>query len=123
VLADLLTIQEKFGKLKGIKMAYICGDARASTWVIRSWSAAPRWGWISLPAQTKSISRSRRLTDTAKELAQKKRRQHQLQTEDVFEGVKDAGVIITDVWVSMGDTNGNLGRAYFDLAPYQVNAR
>lgn len=42
-------------------------------------------------------------------------------TEDVAEGTKDADVIYTDVWVSMGEPDEVWAERLRDLMPYQVN--
>ena len=44
-------------------------------------------------------------------------------TEDVAEGTKDADVIYTDVWVSMGEPDEVWEERLKDLMPYQVNAK
>lgn len=120
VLADLLTIQEKFGKLKGIKMAY-CGDARFNMGNSLMVGCA-KMGLDFVACAPKKYFPQQALTDTCKELAQKSGGSI-TQTEDVFEGVKDADVIYTDVWVSMGEPMEIWEERISDLAPYQVNAK
>ena len=44
-------------------------------------------------------------------------------TEDVAEATKDADVIYTDVWVSMGEPEEVWEERIHDLLPYQVNAK
>ena len=44
-------------------------------------------------------------------------------TEDVMEGTKDADVIYTDVWVSMGEPEEVWEERIRELMPYQVNAK
>lgn len=61
------------------------------------------------------------LTDTCKALA-KLSGGSVTQTEDILAGVKDADVIYTDVWVSMGEPMEVWEERIHDLAPYQVNA-
>ena len=54
MLADLLTIREHFGRLKGIKLT--TWGTRATTWAIPSWWPAPRWGCTLPPARRRTIS-------------------------------------------------------------------
>ena len=119
VLADLLTIQEKFGSLKGIKMAY-CGDARFNMGNSLMVGCA-KMGLDFVACAPKKYFPQQELTDTCKALA-KESGGSITQTEDVLAGVKDADVIYTDVWVSMGEPMEIWQERINDLAPYQVNA-
>ena len=119
VLADLLTIQEKFGSLKGIKMAY-CGDARFNMGNSLMVGCA-KMGLDFVACAPKKYFPQQQLTDTCKALA-KESGGSITQTEDVLAGVKDADVIYTDVWVSMGEPMEIWQERINDLAPYQVNA-
>lgn len=119
VLADLLTIQEKFGSLKGIKMAY-CGDARFNMGNSLMVGCA-KIGLDFVACAPKKYFPQQELTDTCNALA-KESGGSITQTEDVLEGVKDADVIYTDVWVSMGEPMEIWQERINDLAPYQVNA-
>ncbi len=119
VLADLLTIQEKFGSLKGIKMAY-CGDARFNMGNSLMVGCA-KMGLDFVACAPKKYFPQQELTDTCKALA-KESGGSITQTEDVLEGVKNADVIYTDVWVSMGEPMEIWQERINDLAPYQVNA-
>ena len=120
ILADLLTIQEKFGKLKGIKMAY-CGDARFNMGNSLMVGSA-KTGLDFVACAPKKYFPQQELTDTCKALA-KESGGSITQTEDILEGVKDADVIYTDVWVSMGEPMEIWEERIRDLAPYQVNAK
>jgi len=120
VLADLLTIQEKFGKLKGIKMAY-CGDARFNMGNSLMVGSA-KMGLDFVACAPKKYFPQQELTDTCKALA-KQSGGSVTQTEDILAGVKDADVIYTDVWVSMGEPMEIWEERIRDLAPYQVNAK
>ena len=100
ILADLLTIQEKFGKLKGIKLAY-CGDARFNMGNSLMVGSA-KMGLDFVACAPKQYFPQQDLTDTCKALA-KQSGGSITQTEDILAGVKDADVIYTDVWVSMGE--------------------
>ena len=120
VLADLMTIQEKFGKLKGIKMAY-CGDARFNMGNSLMVGCA-KMGLDFVACAPKKYFPQQSLTDTCRELAAKSGGSI-TQTEDILEGVKDADVIYTDVWVSMGEPMEVWQERISDLAPYQVNTK
>ncbi len=120
ILADLLTIQEKFGSLKGIKLAY-CGDARFNMGNSLMVGCA-KMGLDFVACAPKAYWPSEELTHTCKELA-KASGGSVTQTEDILEGVKDADVIYTDVWVSMGEPMEIWEQRIKELAPYQVNAK
>ncbi len=120
ILADLLTIQEKFGKLKGIKMAY-CGDARFNMGNSLMVGSA-KMGLDFVACAPKKYFPQQELTDACKALA-KESGGSITQTEDILEGVKDADVIYTDVWVSMGEPMEVWEERIHDLAPYQANAK
>ncbi len=120
ILADLLTIQEKFGTLKGIKMAY-CGDARFNMGNSLMVGCA-KMGLDFVACAPKAYWPSEELTNTCKELA-KASGGSITQTEDILAGVKDADVIYTDVWVSMGEPMEIWEQRIKELSPYQVNAK
>ena len=120
ILADLLTIQEKFGTLKGIKMAY-CGDARFNMGNSLMVGCA-KMGLDFVACAPKAYWPSEELTNTCKALA-KQSGGSITQTEDILEGVKDADVIYTDVWVSMGEPMEIWEQRIKELSPYQVNAK
>ena len=120
ILADLLTIQEKFGTLKGIKLAY-CGDARFNMGNSLMVGSA-KMGLDFVACAPKAYWPSEELTSTCKELA-KLSGGSITQTEDILEGVKDADVIYTDVWVSMGEPMEIWEQRIKELSPYQVNAK
>ena len=120
ILADLLTIQEKFGTLKGIKMAY-CGDARFNMGNSLMVGCA-KMGLDFVACAPKAYWPSEELTNTCKELA-KASGGSITQTEDILEGVKGADVIYTDVWVSMGEPMEVWEQRIKELSPYQVNAK
>jgi ornithine carbamoyltransferase len=119
VLADLLTIQEQFGKLKGIKMAY-CGDARFNMGNSLMVGCA-KMGLDFVACAPKKYFPQAELTETCKALA-KQSGGSITQTEDIYAGVADADVIYTDVWVSMGEPAEVWAERIHDLSPYQVNA-
>jgi ornithine carbamoyltransferase len=118
ILADFLTIQENFGHLKGINFAYF-GDARnnmgnslmigAAKMGMNFRAVAPKdlWPNEALVQKCKLIAKETGATITL--------------TEDITEGAKDADVIYTDVWVSMGEPDHVWKSRIEELLPYQVN--
>lgn len=119
VLADLLTIRERFGTLKGIKLAY-CGDARYNMGNSLMVGCA-KMGLDFVACAPKRYFQQAELTEKCRKLCQQSGGSI-LQTEDIAEGVADADVIYTDVWVSMGEPMEIWEERIADLAPYQVNA-
>ncbi len=115
ILADLLTIEEKFGKLKGINFVYM-GDAR-KTWVIFN-GCVLRWDKFYIMC-SKELFPSQELISKCKEIADKNGCTITL-TEDVMEGTKNADVIYTDVWVSMGEPDEVWEDRIKQLKPYKL---
>lgn len=119
VLADLMTIKEKFGKLKGVKLAY-CGDARFNMGNSLMVGCA-KMGLDFVACAPKKYLPSAALTETCRGLC-KKSGASITQTDDIMAGVSGADVIYTDVWVSMGEPVEVWKERIDDLSPYQVNA-
>lgn len=118
MLADLLTIRENFGKLKGIKLVYM-GDARynmGNSLMI----ACAKMGMHFTACTTKKYFPNTELVELCKGYARESGGSITL-TEDVKQGTKDADVIYTDVWVSMGEPDEVWAERIRDLSPYQVN--
>ena len=119
ILADLLTIEEKFGKLKGINFVYM-GDARnnmGNSLMV----ACAKMGLNFTSCAPKELFPSQELISKCKEISDKNGCTITL-TEDVMEGTKNADVIYTDVWVSMGEPDEVWEDRIKQLKPYQVNA-
>ena len=118
MLADLLTIKEQFGHLEGIKMTYM-GDARYnmgnSLMVV-----CAKMGMHFTACTTAKYFPDQALVETCKEIAATTGGSVTL-TEDVQAGTKDADVIYTDVWVSMGEPDEIWEERIRELMPYQVN--
>ena len=118
ILADFLTIREKFGKLKGIKFVYM-GDARynmgnslmvgCAKMGMHFVACAPKKYFpnAALVAECEAIAKETRATLTFE--------------ENPTAAVKNADVIYTDVWVSMGEPAEVWEERIRDLSPYQVN--
>ena len=102
VLADLLTLRERFGRLNGLRVAYI-GDGNN---VARSLAILGRTAGIELVV---AGPEGHRLEDGLAELV-----------DDPKEAAAGADALYTDVWVSMGDEEDAAARRRA-LAPYQLN--
>ena len=118
MLADLLTIREHFGHLKGIKLTYM-GDARynmGNSLMV----ACAKMGMHFTACTTKAYFPAEELVKTCEEIAAQTGGSITL-TEDVKAGTTGADVIYTDVWVSMGEPDAVWKERLHDLMPYQVN--
>ena len=118
MIADLLTIEEKFGYLKGIRFVYM-GDARnnmGNSLMV----ACAKMGLHFTAVAPKQLFPEESLVQTCKEIAKKSGATITL-TENVQEGTKNADVIYTDVWVSMGEPDEVWEQRLTLLKPYQVN--
>ena len=117
ILADFLTIKEHFGKLAGLKFASM-GDARynmgnslmigCAKMGLHFVACAPKAYWPApeLVEKCKAIAAETGATITL---------------SDDTDAVKDADVVYTDVWVSMGEPVEVWAERIEALAPYQVN--
>ncbi len=118
ILADLLTIREKLGKLRGLNFVYM-GDARynmgnslmvgCAKMGINFTAGAPRKYFpdAALVAECEAIAKETGATLRF--------------CEDPAEAARDADVIYTDVWVSMGEPVEVWEERIRELSPYQVN--
>lgn len=115
-LSDCFTMIEKKGRLEGLKIAFV-GDGGCN--VSQSLAEAVlQLGGDMRIASPKKYSPREELASELRKLA--KKGAALLITEDPFEAVKDADVIYTDVWVSMG-TESEAEERVRALRPYQVN--
>ncbi|ACO04033.1 MAG TPA: ornithine carbamoyltransferase [Persephonella sp.] len=98
ILADLQTIYERLGKIEGIKVAFV-GDGNnvANTWLI----AGGLVGFNVSVATPEGYEPSGKAVYEAFKLSEKSGAEIQI-TNDPVEAVKEADVVYTDVWVSMG---------------------
>ena len=119
MLADMLTIIEEFGHLKGIKLAYM-GDARYNTGNSLMIACA-KMGMHFYGCAPKKYWPGEELVKTAKEIALQTGGSINL-TENPMEGTKGADVVCTDVWVSMGEPDEIWAERIADLKAYQVNS-
>ena len=119
MLADLLTLEEKFGHLKGLRFTYM-GDARnnmGNSLMI----ACAKMGLHFTACAPKELFPAAELVEKARAIAAETGGSVRL-TEDVAEGAADADVIYTDIWVSMGEPDEVWESRIRLLTPYQVNA-
>ena len=118
ILADFLTIKEHFGKLKGIKLVYM-GDARYNMGNSLMVGCA-KMGLDFVACAPKKYFPDQALIDTCQEIAKETGATLSFE-ENPDIAVKNANVIYTDVWVSMGEPVEVWQERINDLAPYQVN--
>ena len=119
MLADLLTIREHFGYLKGIKLTYM-GDARynmGNSLMV----ACAKMGMHFTACTTAKYFPAQELVAQCKEIAAQTGGSVTL-TEDAKAGTRDVNVVYTDVWVSMGEPDQVWEERIRELSPYQVNA-
>ena len=120
MLADMLTIREKLGRLKGVKLTYM-GDARYnmgnSLMVV-----CAKLGMHFTACTTPKYFPDKALVETCEKIARQSGATITL-TDKVEEGTKGADVIYTDVWVSMGEPAQVWEERIKELSPYQVNRK
>ena len=118
MLADLLTIEENFGTLKGLNFTYM-GDARnnvANSLMI----ACAKMGVNFTACAPSHLFPTEELVEEAKKIAKESGSTITL-TENVKEGTKGAHVLYTDIWVSMGEPDEVWEERINLLKKYQVN--
>lgn len=119
MLADLLTIEENFGRLAGLNFTYF-GDARnnmGNSLMI----ACAKMGLNFTACAPKELFPEESLVNTAREIAAENGCEVRL-TESVEEGATGADVIYTDIWVSMGEPDEVWETRINLLKKYQVNS-
>lgn len=118
MLADFLTIKENFGYLKGLKLVF-CGDGRnnvANSLMV----ACAKLGVNFSLAAPKSLWPDEFLVNICKDIALSTGSNIEF-NEDIFVAAKDADVLYTDVWVSMGEADNIWQERINLLKNYQVN--
>lgn len=118
ILADFLTIKERFGKLKGINFVYM-GDARFNMGNSLMIGCA-KMGLNFTACAPKKYFPSDELTEKCREIAKQSGASIRFE-EDPMLATKDADVIYTDIWVSMGEPIEVWEERIAELSPYQVN--
>ncbi|MDH5763031.1 MAG: ornithine carbamoyltransferase [Nitrospinota bacterium] len=115
-LADMMTIREKFGKLDGLKLAYV-GDS--NNVAVSLLFACVKLGLHISLVSPQGYTLTKEALEMSREEAESKNLSVVL-TENVQEGVTDADIIYTDVWTSMGQEQEQQKRLN-DLKGYTVN--
>lgn len=118
MLADMLTIREHFGTLEGIKFVYM-GDARYNMGNSLMVTCA-KLGMEFVACTSEKYFPNEQLVAYCQNVA-KETGASVLLTEDIAQAVKNADVIYTDVWVSMGEPDEVWEKRLEELMPYQVN--
>lgn len=118
VLADILTLKEYKGSLQGLTVAYIGdGNNMANSWI----QAAPKFGLNMRVAAPAGYECDPAVVQQAAKYAEEYGTELLL-TNDPAEAVKNADLIYTDVWASMGQEAEQTERVK-QFADYQVNAK
>jgi len=120
ILADFLTIKEKFGYLKGINFVYM-GDARYNMGNSLMVGCA-KMGLNFTACAPKKYFPDADLIAECEEIAKQTGATLRF-CEDAIEGTRGADVIYTDVWVSMGEPEDVWAERIKELTPYQVNKK
>jgi ornithine carbamoyltransferase len=117
-LSDLLTIKEKKGRLKGLKIAYVGDGNNVANSLIE---AAAKMGMTITLGCPSGYQPDQHVVDLARVEAAKTGAVIEL-GQDPYVAVKEADVVYADVWISMGREREHARRLRV-LAPYQVNSR
>lgn len=120
MLADVMTVEENFGHLKGIKLVFM-GDARnnvANSLMV----VCAKMGMHFTSCGPRDLWPDEDLVNKCKEIAKETGSVIEM-TEDVMEASSNADVIYTDVWVSMGEPDDVWNERIKLLSPYQVNMK
>lgn len=119
-IADLLTIRENFGSFKGLKLVFM-GDAKnnvANSLMV----GCAKMGINYVACAPESSMPDPELVATCQEIA-KENGCEIIVTSDVEQGTKDANILYTDIWVSMGEPASLWEQRIKELSPYQINAQ
>jgi len=117
-LADLLTITEKKGHLKGIKLAYIGDGNNIANSLIE---AAAKTGMHITVGCPSGYEPDKKIVNWAQEASLETGSRIEV-TQDPMVAAKEADVLYTDVWISMGQEREQKRRLKA-LTPYQLNER
>ena len=117
ILADFLTIREHFGSLEGKKLVYL-GDARYNMGNSLMVGCA-KMGMHFVACSPEEYFPAKELCDTCLEIAKQSGATIEFVT-DPKEAVKNAHILYTDVWVSMGEPEEVWEKRIKDLSPYRI---
>ncbi len=120
ILADFLTIKERFGKLRGINLVYM-GDARFNMGNSLMVGCA-KMGMNFTACAPEQYFPNKELVDTCRRVSEQTGATLRFET-DPMEAVRGADVIYTDVWVSMGEPDAVWEERIRALEPYRVDAK
>ncbi len=120
ILADFMTIKENFGKLSGIKLVYM-GDARYNMGNSLMVGCA-KMGMHFVACAPKKYFPDSKLVEECMAIAKETGAVLEF-IEDPVVATKNADVIYTDVWVSMGEPDDVWKERIEELSPYQVNMK
>ena len=117
MLADLMTIKENFGKFKNIKLVYLGDGINNTTNSLLIGSA--KVGMDITIAAPKKYFPKKAILDYIKNIKSDSKIEI---TEDPYKAVKEADIIYTDVWISMGqEKTTKIEEKIVLLKPYAVN--
>ncbi|MDD5979857.1 MAG: ornithine carbamoyltransferase [bacterium] len=120
MLADVMTVEENFGHLDGIKLVFF-GDARnnvANSLMV----VCAKMGMHFVSCGPKDLWPDSTLVEKCRNIAEETGATIEM-TEDVLKASENADVIYTDVWVSMGEPDEVWNERIKLLSPYQVNKK
>lgn len=117
VMADMMTIKEKFGRLKGLKMCYI-GDG--NNMVVSLVNGCLQFGLDIHIACPPGYEIDAEFQKQSLKLAQE-RKLNVCFSHDIEKSVSGVDIVVTDTWVSMGQQGGE--QKLKDFANYQVNSK
>ena len=120
ILADFLTVQEHFGALQGKKLVYL-GDARYNMGNSLMVGCA-KMGLHFVACAPEAYFPNAGLVNTCKAVAADTGAVLEFET-DPLQAVRNADVLYTDIWVSMGEPAEVWAQRIHDLLPYQVNGK
>jgi ornithine carbamoyltransferase len=120
ILADFLTVQEHFGSLQGKKLVYL-GDARYNMGNSLMVGCA-KMGLHFVACAPEAYFPNAELVNTCKAVAADTGAVLEFET-DPLQAVRNADVLYTDIWVSMGEPAEVWAQRIHDLLPYQVNGK
>ena len=117
MIADMLTIKEHLGKIKGVKFVYM-GDARYNMGNSLMVGCA-KTGMSFTACAPEKYFPDKKLINTCKKISEESGAKLEFD-EDPIKATKNADVIYTDVWVSMGESDSVWEERIRDLTPYRV---
>ena len=120
IIADLLTIRESFGSYEGLKLVFM-GDAKnnvANSLMV----GCVKMGITFVACGPESSMPDEGLVEACRAIAGETGCEVIL-TSDIEEGTRDANIIYTDIWVSIGEPASLWEQRIKELSPYQVNAK